>query len=26
VAALEPPAVVASQGAYLLGFIRGLTD
>jgi glycosyltransferase involved in cell wall biosynthesis len=26
VGALEPPAAVASQGAYLFGFIRGLTD
>jgi hypothetical protein len=26
VGALEPPAVVASQGAYLFGFVRGVTD
>ena len=26
VGALEPPAVVASQGAYLLGFVRGLLE
>jgi hypothetical protein len=25
VGALEPPAVIASQAAYLLGFVRGLT-
>ena len=26
VGALEPPAVVASQAAYLAGFLRGLAD